>query len=276
MLKGMRERGMSAGALRAELGARGLERGEELEVGFGRVPSVVFGHGEDGGHGNFLRASYRRIAADAGWAARLGKTYTGSARLPRAGDRWRGELECASSSDALLMNVFCYPGVLRRVGVCGLLGVEAGVRPEFGVRAGLAMRRGEVDRTELDMTLGDLLVEAKLTEGGFGRASLERLLRYEGVEEVVEVEELPRSGGQIAGYQIVRGVLAAARLGGRYLVLLDGRRRDLEEVCFRVLGAVRDGEVRRGFRLLRWQELAGVLPPALRGFLAEKYGIVAG
>ncbi len=269
---------MSARALRAEVGARGLERGEglELEVGFGRVPSVVYVQGDDGGHGNFLKASYRRIVADAGWAARLGKAYTASARLPRAGDRWRGELECASSSDALLMNVFCYPGVLRRVGVCGLMGVEAGVRPEFGVRAGLAMRKDEVDRTELDMSLGDLLVEAKLTEGGFGRASTERLLRYQGVEEVVEIDELPRSGGQIAGYQIVRGVLAATRRGGRYLVLLDGRRGDLEEVCFRVLGAVRDGEVRRGFRLLRWQELAGVLPPVVQGFLATKYGILAG
>lgn len=275
MLEHMRGRGTTAKELRAEVGARALERETEFEVGYGRVPSVVYSRGEDGGHGNFLRASFRRILADPAWAARLEKSYTASARLPRAGDRWRGELECASSSDALLMNVFCYPGVLRRMEVCRLLGVEAGCRPEFGVRAALAMRRGEVDRTELDMVLGDLLVEAKLTESGFGRASDERLLRYEGVEEVVEVDALPRVGGQIAGYQIVRGVLAAAKGGGRYLVLLDERRRDLEEVCFQVLGAVRDGGVRRSFRLLRWQELAAVLPPLPRAFLAEKYGIEA-
>ncbi len=76
------------------------------------------------------------------------------------------------------MNVFCYPGVLARREVCSLLGVELGLRPEFGVRAELPMRKGEVDRTEMDMRLGSVLAEAKLTETGFGRASRERLLRY--------------------------------------------------------------------------------------------------
>jgi hypothetical protein len=267
---------MSARALRAEVGARNLQRAVavEHEVTFGDVPSVVYAAGQEGGHGNFLPASFRRILADPGWAARLEKTYTASARLPRAGDRWRGELECAGSSDALLMNVFCYPGVLRRTAVCGALGVEAGLRPEFGVRAGLPMRKGEVDRTELDMVVGDLLVEAKLTEGGFGRASTDRLTRYERVEEVFEMEELPRVGGHFAGYQIVRGVLAAVQTGGRYLVLLDGRRTDLLEVCFRVLRAVRDAEARSRFRLLSWQELSATLPRAVQVYLAEKYGIL--
>ncbi len=271
----LRSRSLSARALRAEVGARNLQRGASLaqEVTYGRVPSVLYAADEDGGHGNFLRASYRRIVADPAWAERLGKSYTGAARLPRAGDRWRGELECAGSSDALLMNVFCYPGVLRRRPVCASLGVDAGLRPAFGVRAELPMRKGEVDRTELDMAVGDLLVEAKLTEGGFGRASGERLLRYLQVEEVFRVEDLPRGNGQFTGYQIVRGVLAAQQWGSRYLVLLDGRRGDLQEICFRVLRAVRVAEVSSRFRLLTWQELAASLPKALQVFLGEKYGI---
>ena len=266
---------LSAQGLRAEVGARNLGRAASplQEVTYGRVPSILYAADEEGGHGNFLRASYRRILADAGWAARLGKSYTGAARLPRAGDRWRGELECAGSSDALLMNVFCYPGVLRRLAVCALLGVEAGLRPAFGVRAELPMRKGEVDRTELDMVLGDLLVEAKLTEGGFGRASQERLLRYPQVEEVFCLEDLPRVNGQFTGYQIVRGVLAALEQGSRYLVLLDGRRGDLQEICFRVLRAVRVAEVSSRFRLLTWQELAASLPKPLQVFLGEKYGV---
>ncbi len=266
----------SAQGLRAELVARHFqaESARNAEVGYSRTPGVVYAEDAEGGHGNFLRASYRRILANPAWARRLEKTYTGSRLLPRAGDRRRGELECASSSDALLMNIFCYPGVLRRSGVCALLGVDAGSQPHFGVRAELPMHGGEVDRTELDMCLGTTVAEAKLTEGGFGKASRERLLRYEGVDDLFEVGALPRSGLAFAGYQLVRGLLAALAVDGALLVLVDGRRADLEELCFRVLGAVHSAEVRHRMRLRTWQELAGVLPPVPQTFLAEKYGIL--
>ncbi len=260
---------------------RGLERAEEhgCEVGFGRTPAVLYAENAAGEHGNFLAASYRRILANPAWARRLGKAYTGGEFLPRRGDRWRGELECTTSSDALLMNVFCYPRVLYGAKLCAQMGVERGLRPEFGVRAELPMRKGEVDRTELDMVLGAgpgrALVEAKLTESGFGRASRERLLRYEGVEEVLDTEALPRVGTTFAGYQLVRGVLAARRSEGSYVVLLDGRRADLKELCLRVLMAVRRVEDRERLRLCTWQELARGMPRKVQGFLTEKYGIAA-
>ena len=260
---------------------RGLERAEEhgCEVGFGRTPAVLYREDGAGGHGNFLAASYRRIVADPAWARRLEKAYTGGEFLPRRGDRWRGELECTTSSDALLMNVFCYPRVLYGGNLCAQIGVEPGLRPEFGVRAELPMRKGEIDRTEMDMALGSgpgvTLVEAKLTESGFGRASRERLLRYEGVEEVFETEALPRVGSSFAGYQLIRGVLAARRSEGSYVVLVDGRRADLKELCLRVLMAARRMEDRERLRLCTWQELARGMPRKVQGFLAEKYGIVA-
>ena len=267
---------MSSRSLRAELGGRNLQRAGSMvhEVTFGSVPSVVYAGDGGTAHGNFVPASYRRIVGRPEWAARLNKTYTGSAQLPRSGDRTRGELECAASSDALLMNIFCYPGALRRKGVCECLGVDAGLVPAFGVRAQLAMRRAEVDRTEFDMQLGDLWIEAKLTEGGFGRAARERVLRYVGAEEMFDLDELPMGAGQILGYQVVRGLLAAVQQERRYLVLMDRRRADLEEICFRVLRAVRDAEARSRFRLVTWQELAPHLPRSLGRFLAEKYGIV--
>ena len=272
------QRILSSRALRSELSERNLRLGAVAgcEVSYGDLPSVLYRRDEEGGHGNFLRASYRRILANPAWAQRLEKSYTGARHLPRAKDRWRGELECAASSDALLLNVFCYPGVLRRPAVCALLGIETGLQPRFGVRAELPMRNGEIDRTELDMCLGSTIAEAKLTEGGFGRASRDRLLRYEGVEEIFDLEALPRSGHSLLGYQLVRGLLAAVRLDGHSLVLLDGRRADLQEVCFRVLGAVGQAEVRSRLRLRTWQELAVVLPPALGRFLDEKFGITPG
>lgn len=269
---------MTSRALRAEVSARNLVRseGRAYEVSYGRLPNVVYApEAEGGGHGNFLPASYRRILANPGWAGRLEKSYTGAKHLPRAGDRWRGELECATSSDALLLNIFCYPGVLRRPATCALLGLAPGLEPRFGVRADLAMRNGEVDRTELDMCLGSTVAEAKLTEGGFGRASRDRLLRYIGVKDVFDLTRLPGSRGGFGGYQLVRGILAALRIDGHYLVLMDGRRTDLEELCFQVLSAVPQAEVRHRLRLRTWQELAATLPSALQAFLEEKFGITA-
>ncbi|MES2390515.1 MAG: hypothetical protein V4555_02660 [Acidobacteriota bacterium] len=266
---------MSSASLRRELSARNVARAAEHDhdLSYGTVPSVIYA-AESSGHGNFLAASYRRITADPQWSARLQKAYTADEWVPRAQDRRRSELDCAASSDALLMNVFCYPGLLRRSGVCALLGIEPGWRPEFGVRAGLPMRKDEVDRTEIDMRVGDLLVEAKLTETGFGRASRERVLRYDGVAETFDLEALPWGSAGLAGYQLVRGVLAAQHHNARFLLLCDGRRADLHDTWLRVLGAVRSYDLRSRMGLLTWQELASVTPPVVQRFLGQKYGIL--
>ena len=271
---------LSATGLRRELSARNMGladaqcRACTYEQTFGNIPSVIYAADETG-HGNFLAASYRRICADSAWAQRLGKAYTASARVPRSSDRRRAELECANSSDALLMNIFCYPGLLRRPQICALLGVDPGLRPEFGARARIAMRRREIDRTELDMRLGNLMVEAKLTETGFGSATRERVLRYTAVEDVFDLDELPwnHANGRLHGYQLVRGALAAEAEGTRFLLLCDQRRTDLHEMWFRVLRAVRSYDLRSRMALLSWQELAATTPPAVQTFLAAKYGI---
>ena len=281
----MREVIKSAAGLRRELSVRNLARAENLphEATYGVVPSVIYAESEDGGHGNFLPASYRRIQANPAWCTRLNKSYTASGRVPRSADRVRKELDCCNSSDALLMNIFCYPRVLARREVCALLGVKPGLEPSFGVRARLAMNRKEVDRTEIDMTLSDtelcgdtrLLFEAKLTETGFQTASMERLLRYERVSEVFSIEDLPCNNGKMLGYQLIRGVLAAHASGSRFVLLCDGRRTDLHEMWFRVLRAVVSYDLRSRMALLSWQEIAATLPLVPKTFLATKYGIIA-
>ncbi|WP_235011319.1 PGN_0703 family putative restriction endonuclease [Bryocella elongata] len=259
------------------MSARNLLRasqGHLHEQTAGSTPSILYAPEDDGTHGNFLSASYRRILARPAWAARLEKAYTSSRLVPRSHDRRRAELDCAVSSDALLMNIFCYPGMTRRAGICALLGVAPGLRPEFGVRGMLPMARGEVDRTEIDMRLGDLLVEAKLTEGGFGTASRERLLRYEGASTHLELEDLPRGNAGFAGWQLIRGVLAAAHQEARFVVLCDDRRPDLRDAWFRILVAVRSSELRSRLGLVTWQEVAAAAPKSVAGFLASKYGIL--
>ncbi len=282
MRVGVGEIRMSAGELRRELSARNLKRAEGMlhETTFGAVVSVIYREEADGeGHGNFLSASYRRICKDAGWRRRLGKAYTAGERVARRHDRWRAELDCANSSDALLMNVFCYPGMTQRAGVCRLLGLDAGLRPEFGVRVQVPLLKGGVDRTEVDMQIGEYLVEAKLTETGFQQARPALVERYRDVDQVFDPGELPRTGegtdAPYAEYQLVRGVLAAHGRGQGFLVLCDGRRPGMMESWFRVMRAVRRWELRDRLRLLTWQELSVETPKVVRQFLAEKYGIVA-
>jgi hypothetical protein len=226
----------------------------------------------DGAHGNFLPASYGRILANPAWKQRLAKAYTASRFVPRAADRRRFELDCANSSDALLMNIFCYPRVLTTPRVSALLGVDPGLIPEFGFRPGIPLRKG-VDRTEIDMKLGTLLVEAKLTEGDFQRAPLRLLARYRDLEEVFDVERLPAANGSVQSYQLIRGVLAAHACSASFLVLCDRRRPDLAERWFSVLAAVREAALRTRMALLTWQELSAALPRTVQKFLVEKYGI---
>jgi hypothetical protein len=172
------------------------------------------------------------------------------------------------------MNVFCYPGVLRSAALCGLLSVDAGARPEFGFKAKVPLKNGRADRTEIDMKLCGLLVEAKLTEGDFQRAPIRLLERYRDMEEVFYLSELPVRDGVVRGWQLIRGALAAHATSGSFAVVCDGRRADLMEAWFGVARAVRDCALRTRIGMFTWQEIARCVPARVQRFLKEKYGIV--
>jgi len=265
---------VSSAELRREISNRNLLLAETVphESTIGEVPSILY-RDLDGRHGNFITASYRRICASPEWRLRLNKCYTASKQVARSRDRSRQELDCANSSDALLMNIFCYPGVTSRRVVCQLLGIEPGARPRFGVRTRMPCTGGLSDRTEVDMVLGHLLVEAKLTEGEFQSARRSLVDRYQGVSEVFDTSELLTSKDSYRHYQLIRGVLAAYHCGGSFLLLCDSRRADLVERWYSVVRAVRNCELRSRLAILTWQELAATLPPRLQKFLAAKYGI---
>jgi hypothetical protein len=265
-----------ASSLRRELSARNIGRASGLqhELSYGEVPCVIYQQ-EGRSHGNFLDASYQAICARPDWRRRLEKSYTGAQWIPRRWDRaGRRELDCASSSDALLMNIFCYPRVLQRAGLCSLLGIEAGVVAEFGFKPLAPLKKRGVDRTEIDMKLGELLVEAKLTESGFRPAAPRLVSRYRDFEEVFDGAELLTEEGLIFGYQLVRGILAAYSTGGSFALLSDQRRGDLTESWFRVMQSVRSYSFRSRLKLFTWQEVTPHLPQRVKAFLKEKYGIL--
>ena len=308
-----------ASILRHELSvrARAWATGKPHVESYGANPVIVFAP-EGNSHGNFFPTSYEAIMANPAWSSRFQKVHAQGRSLPRPEDptrRWR-ELDSSMSSDALLMNILCAPGVAESPAVRRLLGLDSAPgAPEFGFRARVPLASGHYDRTEADLHWGDLLAEAKLTEGGFQTARPELVYPYRDFEAIFNPERLPvvelstarrRTAAEqpedysqeevrvapeecfptvldpvrptmegFASYQLIRNVLAAHALGMRFAVLLDQRRPDLLEAWFGVLAAVRSGEFRTRLLVLTWQELAAALPKELTDFLDLKYGIVA-
>lgn len=151
---------------------------------------------EGGRHGNFFHPAYTAILKHPQWLRRFDKVHAQAARSlpgPRIDParRWR-ELDSSMSSDALLMNTFCTPGVAESPAVRNMLGVDGDAAPQFGWKARVPLRNGRFDRTEVDMRFGSLLVEAKLTESDFQNREAVVVEAYRDFDEVFDRELLPR------------------------------------------------------------------------------------
>jgi hypothetical protein len=268
-----------ASHLRHELRFRNLRYAERLRLkkteSRGELPVICYLPSEDGKrHGNFLPEAYRTILRNRTWRKRLQKIHSGAREaLPRTDRRWC-ELDSSNSSDALLMNIFCFPGTLARGGVLNLLGIEPQTPAEFGFRAHVPFTSGKTDRTEVDMKIGDLLVEAKLTESDFQSAPVGTVEAYRDFHKVFDGETLPRNKDRYVSYQLIRNVLAAYAHQSSFCVMIDARRPDLLEAWYTVMRAIALLELRLRCKVITWQELAGELPHKVQEFLEEKYGIL--
>ena len=269
-----------AGALRRELSLRNQRYAKRLPLlsreSYGVPPTICYMPSEDGmRHGNFLSESYCAIVRDETWRKRLQKPHShGRKALPREDRAWK-ELDSSNSSDALLMNIFCFPGTLKNRTVLDLLGVEPGSVPEFGFKARVPLTNGRFDRTEVDMRLGQLLVESKLTESDFQCREVKSVETYHDFADVFECRKLPQDARGFLSYQLIRNVLAAHHGRCSFCVMLDARRPDLREAWFEVMACIRLVDLRLRCKVLTWQELAEALPGKLQRFLQEKYGIAA-
>ena len=184
--------------LRLELAARNRSyaRGRAHVESYGSAPVIVY-EPDAGRHGNFFDSAYAAILARPDWMRRFDKIHAQAARsLPKPQSdltrRWR-ELDSSMSSDALLMNVFCTPGVAESPAIRATLGVEDGAEPIFGWKARVPLANGRFDRTEVDLRLSSLLAEAKLTESDFQSRSAAIVESYRDFDEVFDRERLPRT-----------------------------------------------------------------------------------
>ena len=185
--------GWYASQLRRELGLRNRQfaSGRLHVESYGNPPVIVYAP-ENGRHGNFFDPAYAAIVARPEWMRRFDKIHAqGRRSLPNAERRWR-ELDSSMSSDALLMNIFCTPGAAESAAVRNVFGCAANVTPDFGWKARVPLASGRFDRTEVDMRLGELLVEAKLTESDFQTREARVVEAYRDFDAVFDRDLLPR------------------------------------------------------------------------------------
>jgi hypothetical protein len=226
-------------------------------------------------HGNFIRESYAAIRAHPAWRTRLEKRHTHSRTLPELYRDTAAELDSCMSSDALLMNFFCYPGFLDHR-VARLFGVEPGTVPNFGVKARIKINGGKRDSTEIDMQLGPSNIEAKFTEADFTSKPSDLVESYADFETTFEKDSLETSDGSYCHYQLIRNVLAVAPDEGRsFFLILDARRPDLLKAWWAVHSAIRQASLRTRCGFVLWQELAQLAPSRLRTFARRKYGLTS-
>jgi hypothetical protein len=268
-----------ANSLRHELGhhAERYARNHGLPhcLSYGQPSTVCFERYCGGSrHGNFLPSTYKAILRNPNWRRRLQKVHSqGRKFLSGYENGILRELDACTSSDALLMNVFCNPGVFRDGRVGAMLDVRACTIPNFGFRARVPLANGKFDRTEVDVRLGDLLIEAKLTESDFQKAPKTIVRAYRDFSEVFDEEELPQTDKDYRSYQLIRNVLAAHASGCTFCLLTDARRPELIEDWYAVMKCVRPVDLRMRCKVLTWQEVAALTPRIVRNFLSEKYGI---
>src|SRR5450432_78898 len=268
-----------ANSLRHELGhhAERYARNHGLPhcLSYGQPSTVCFERYCGGSrHGNFLPSTYKAILRNPNWRRRLQKVHSQGRKFLSGNENGiRRELDACTSSDALLMNVFCNPGVFRDGRVGAMLDVRACTIPNFGFRARVPLANGKFDRTEVDVRLGDLLIEAKLTESDFQKAPKTIVRAYRDFSEVFDEEELPQTDKDYRSYQLIRNVLAAHASGCTFCLLTDARRPELIEDWYAVMKCVRPVDLRMRCKVLTWQEVAALTPRIVRNFLSEKYGI---
>ncbi len=222
------------------------------------VSAIIFHDIEN----NFNEDSFNNIKRNPIWDRRLNKPHT---KVKKA-----KEMQSSNSSDALLMNIFCYPNITKCKGFKKLIG-DCDII-EFGYKANIKRIDQTNDSTEIDLKLSGALCEAKLTEEDFTSREASIVERYN-LDEVFHVDALPRVGDKYDNYQIIRNLLAAKQHKKDHILFCDERRPDLVRRYLETVICLKDIEQRKRCRVIFWQEIARVCPTSLKTWLKDKYDI---
>jgi hypothetical protein len=172
------------------------------------------------------------------------------------------------------MNIFCHSKIGDWKGIRDLFKVSE-IEPHFGLNPGIPLKGGRKDSTEIDLSFGNIFVEAKLTETDFTKKALNIVENYQALEEVFHFEKLPKKNEKILNYQIIRNILAAFHSDKRHILLCDDRRGDLVRSYYNVVKCIKDVDIRQRCHIIFWQDILKKVGRNLKEFLSEKYGISA-
>lgn len=238
----------------------GLEKAPET--------ALIFDKKED----NFHPDSWGKIVADPKYHNRTLKAHSSFDPMHNV-----AEMQSNTSSDALLMSIFCHPSINSWKGVKQLLAVTDLSNLIFGYQPGVLLKNNQMDRTEIDLFIETsskrIFCESKLTETDFVFESLEKFERYENFSAVFDIDNLPHFQGFVANYQLVRNILAAYQFDGYFYLFIDARRPDLAKSFYQTLRCVKPTELRMRCEIFYWQDIAATLGADLQTFLKNKYGI---
>jgi hypothetical protein len=235
-------------------------------------PGVVMFQPHAKGHGNFEAQSWTAIQSNPDWQTRLTKPHPQRRALPEPQAATAAELDSSNSSDALLMNVFCHSGMDALLNGLKLPQQTVGSVLEFGFLARVQKRLG-LDRTEVDLRFGALLLEAKLTETDFTAKPKAQVDDYSAFHTTFHAAHLPQDATHYLTYQLIRNVLAAQQHGTDFVTLIDASRTDLATAWSDTVNAVLCSRLRSRCHLRTWQEVRAAADPVLATFLKHKYGI---
>lgn len=185
------------------------------------------------------------------------------------------EMQSSNSSDALAMNVFCFPDFVKWEGAKKLFGVNNFSSIEFGYKPHVA-KGTTVDSTEVDVFINNSIIcECKLTEDSFTQKEKVTVEAYNTFKEIFHTDKLNQNENSYFNYQLIRNILATHQRNCRFILICDMRRPDLARNFYQTIRCIKDAwiDLRINCEIIYWQDIAKVCGEELSIFLKEKYGI---
>jgi len=212
---------------------------------------------------NFNHSSYLNIIKKPKWKPRLLKKHNhfNDGTL---------EMQSSNSSDALLMNIFCYPKFKNWKGPSKLLRINTNKKFEFGWNPNFD-NENQKHKTEIDLKVGKTIFEAKLTEANFTKKRKEVVESYVDLHTIFEKSLLCHSNGQYTNYQLIRNILTAYKYGLNFTLLIDDRRIDLIKEFIITIKSIKSYDLRKNLNIITWQEIIDTCGEELKSYISKKY-----
>ena len=211
---------------------------------------------------NFFTESFENISLIADYKKRLSKLHS------HFKDSNIFEMQSSNSSDALLMNIFANPNILKWKSLRNLLLVSENEKVVFGWNPILENETN--NKTEIDMLIGNNIFEAKLTESDFTSKEISIVNSYPHVNDILDLSLLTNDK-RVSNYQLIRNVVVAYKYDFNFYLLVDERRLDLIREFYNVKLAIKDKRLSERLFFITWQEIVACVGKDLKQFITEKY-----